>query len=305
MVLFRPITVGDKEIITNYTLKSNFKNCDFSFSNMCSWRFLYDSEYAIIDGFLIIRFWIEEKSRLVYMYPIGVGDTVKVVRMIEEDSIANGHPLLLLGVTNDTREEIDKAFGKEFVYIKERNYFDYIYRREDLVTLAGKKYQAKRNHINKFINRYTYEYKLLTGELVSQCLELGDKWYNTHKTDEAGEALGNEQRSMKYALEHYNELGITGGAILVDGNIIAFTYGSPINGKTFGIHVEKADINYEGAYAIINKEFASRIPEQYEYINREEDLGIPGLRKSKMSYNPVIILEKYAAVKKYDKQEHR
>jgi Uncharacterized conserved protein len=304
MVLFRPITVGDKEIITNYTLKSNFKNCDFSFSNMCSWRFLYDSEYAIIDGFLIIRFWIEEKSRLVYMYPIGVGDTVKVIRMIEEDSIANGHPLLLLGVTNDTREEIDKVFGKEFVYIKERNYFDYIYRREDLVTLTGKKYQSKRNHINKFINRYTYEYKTLTGELVSQCLELGEKWYNTNKTDEDRKALGNEQRSMKYALEHFNELGITGGAILVDGNIIAFTYGSPINGETFGVHVEKADINYEGAYAIINKEFASRIPEQYEYINREEDLGIPGLRKSKMSYNPVIILEKYAAVKKYDKQEN-
>lgn len=103
---------------------------------------------------------------------------------------------------------------------------------------------------------------------------------------------------MTYALNHFDELGLLGGALLVDGKVIAFTFGAPINHDTFGVHVEKADVNYEGAYTVINQEFASRLPEEFIYVNREEDLGIPGLRQAKLSYNPVILLEKSAAIKK-------
>lgn len=295
---FKPITIDDKEIITSFTLPSNYRNCDYSFANICSWRFLYDSEYAVVDGCLLIRFWIEDKTRVVYMTPIGQGDLKQAIELLEADSLEHGHPLCMLGVTSDAKEELEKAIPGGFFYIPERNYSDYIYLREDLAGLKGKKFQSKRNHINNFNKKYTYKYIPITPELVPECLLLEGKWYKANLDYIDEEDMNDEHHSMTYALNHYNELGLIGGGICVDNQIVAFAFGAPINHNTFGVHVEKADINYEGAYAVINKEFASRLPEEYIYVNREEDLGIPGLRQAKLSYNPVILLEKSAAIKK-------
>lgn len=295
---FKPITLNDKEVITSYTLPSDYRNCDFSFANMCSWRFLYDSEFAIVEGFLTIRFRIEDKSRYAYMMPVGRGDLRKMIALLEEDASRHGHPLLLLGITPDAQKELEAALPGEFRYIPERDYFDYIYLREDLVNLTGKRYQAKRNHINKFKKSYPYMYMPITPELVPECLELECKWYKANLTEEDQEELSYERRSITYALKHFNELGLIGGAICQNHQIIAFSFGMPINHNTFGVHIEKADTRFEGIYALINQEFAAHLPEQYIYINREEDLGIPGLRKAKLSYYPYELLEKNAAVKK-------
>jgi len=295
---FKPISLGDRDIITSFTLAGDYRNCDFSFANMCSWRFLYDSEFALVDGFLVIRFFIEDKSRKAYMMPVGKGDLKRILSLLEEDSLKEGHPLLLLGITPDARKELENVMPGKFHYIPERDYFDYVYLREDLVKLTGKKYQSKRNHINKFKNSYRYEYMPITPELVPECLELENKWYKANRTDEDREELSYERRSITYALNHFNELGLIGGAICQDHQIIAFSFGMPINHNTFGVHIEKADTSYDGIYALINQEFASHLPEEYIYINREEDLGIPGLRKAKLSYNPHELLEKYAVVMK-------
>ncbi|WP_251968049.1 phosphatidylglycerol lysyltransferase domain-containing protein [Parabacteroides sp. AD58] len=297
---FKPITIDDKEVITSFTLPSPLRNCDLAFSNMCSWRFLYLSEYAVYKNFLLIRFYIEEKNRkrIAYMRPIGNGDFRDALLQLEEDSWQHGHPLLMLGVTPISKDLLEEAFPGEFSYIPERDYFDYIYLREDLATLKGKKFQAKRNHVNKFKKQYAYEYEPLTAELVPECLEFEAKWYKANRTDDDQEELTDERKSMIFALNHFKELNLLGGAIRIDHKLVAFTFGSPINQDTFGVHVEKADTDYDGAYSIINQEFASRIPEQYVYVNREEDLGIPGLRKAKLSYNPTILLPKAAVIKK-------
>lgn len=297
-ISFKPITIDDKELITSFTMSSNYRNCDFSFANMCSWRFIYDSEYAVSDGFLLIRFWIEEKSRIAYMMPIGQGDLDRAISFLEEDSLKHGHPLCMLGITPDAKDELEKVFPNKFYYISERDYFDYIYNREDLILLKGKKYQSKRNHINSFKKQYAYEYISITPDIVPQCLELECKWFRANHTEDDDEELNDERRSLTYALQHFDELGLIGGAIRVDTQIVAFSFGAPINRNTFGVHVEKADILYDGAFTLINQEFASHLPEQYLYINREEDLGITGLRQAKLSYNPTILLEKYAVVKK-------
>ena len=297
---FKPITIDDKEVITSFTLPSPLRNCDLAFSNMCRLRFLYQSEYAVYKNFLLIRFYIEEKNkkRIAYMRPIGNGDFRDALLQLEEDSWQHGHPLLMLGVTPISKDLLEEAFPGEFSYIPERDYFDYIYLREDLATLKGKKFQAKRNHVNKFKKQYAYEYEPLTAELVPECLEFEAKWYKANRTDDDQEELTDERKSMIFALNHFKELNLLGGAIRIDHKLVAFTFGSPINQDTFGVHVEKADTDYEGAYSIINQEFASRIPEQYVYVNREEDLGIPGLRKAKLSYNPTILLPKAAVIKK-------
>lgn len=297
-IQFKPITVADRAQITAFTLTSELQNCDLAFANMCSWQFLYGSEYAVHEGFLLIRFWIENKKRIAYMRPFGEGDFRRAVGWLEADSLQHGHPLCLLGVTPRTKRLLQELFADDFAFIPERDYFDYIYLREELATLRGKKLQPKRNHVNRFKKQYAYEYLPLTPALVADCLAFEKQWYRQNHTEEDAGELSAERRSMTFALEHFEALGLTGGMLRVGGCPVAFTYGSPINATTFGVHVEKADTAYEGSYAVINQEFAARIPETFTYVNREEDLGIPGLRQAKLSYNPVLLLEKCAAIKK-------
>ncbi len=298
MLTFKSIEIEDKKTITDYTYSSNLPNCDYAFANMCSWRFLYNTEFAVQDGFLFIRFYIEEKKqkRLVYMFPVGDGDLQHAISLMEKDSETSGHPLLILGVTSENKNNIEKLFLRQFRFIVERDYFDYIYLRDDLIQLKGKKYQPKRNHINQFIKQYDYTYLPVTKDIISECKQLGQIWYEANKAAENNKDLLHEQSSMTFALEHFDALGLQGGAIVVENNIVAFTYGSPINQVTFGVHVEKADIRYDGVFSLIGREFSKRIPQQYVYINREEDLGIPGLRQSKLSYHPFLLLEKNAAI---------
>ena len=295
---FKPIEIGDKALITSFTWPSDFQNCDFSFANMCSWRFFYDSEFTIAEDQLLIRFKIEKMSRFAYMMPVGKGDLGKAIGLLEEDALAHGHPLCLLGITPDAKERLEALFPLRFMYIPERDYFDYIYLKEDLAFLRGKKFQQKRNHINNFKKRYAYEYVELSGDMIGECLELEGLWFRASQAKEDVDELSDERRSMIFALEHFNELGLVGGAIRVDGQMVAFTFGAPINHQTFGVHVEKANVNYEGAFTIINQEFCAHLPSGFIYVNREEDLGIPGLRQAKLSYQPFLLLEKSAAVKR-------
>jgi hypothetical protein len=297
---FKPIEVSDKELITKYTYKSDFKNCDFAFSNMCSWQFFYESEFSIEDDFLFVRFRVPNKTheRLAYMFPVGGGNIRQAIEKLEDDAESLENPLVMLGMTNESKELLDNIFPEKFVFMADRNYFDYIYLRENLTSLAGKKLQPKRNHINKFNRLYKYEYIPITPEIAPECMALEQEWLKANVSDEYRDALTNERRSMCFALRNFEQLGLTGGAILIDNKIVAFTYGSKINRDTFGVHVEKADINYDGIFSVINQEFVSRLPDEFTYINREEDLGIEGLRKAKLSYNPVLLLEKTSAVKR-------
>ncbi len=301
MLTFKDITPADKNLITSFTMNSNRRNCDLSFSNLCSWKFLYNTQFAVVEGFLIFKFWVEGK--LAYMMPLGNGDLKSVLKKLEKDANEEGHPFCMLGVCSSMRTELETIMPGQFVFTEDRDYADYIYLRSDLATLKGKKFQPKRNHINKFRNTYPdYTYIPITPERIPECLELEAEWCKENNCDQQ-EGTGNERRALIYALQHFQELGLTGGILHAGDRMAAFTFGMPISQDTFGTHVEKADTSIEGAYAMINYEFANHIPEQYLYINREEDLGIEGLRKAKLSYQPVIILPKYMACLKSQPME--
>lgn len=288
MIAFRDITIQDKDTITAYTMNSCRRNCDLSFSNLCSWRFLYHTKFAIINNFLVFKFWAGDE--LAYMMPVGEGNLEEVLNELIEDARQEGEPFCMLGVCSCMREDLEAIMPGQFGFTVDRDYADYIYLRSDLATLKGKKFQSKRNHINKFRNTYPdYKYSPITKDRIQECLELEAKWCKANDCDQQ-EGTGNERRALIYALNHFEELGLTGGILHVNGQIVAFTFGMPINKETFGVHVEKADTSIDGAYAMINYEFANHIPEQYIYINREEDLGIEGLRKAKLSYHPETIL---------------
>lgn len=293
MIPFKDITLEDRELIQSFTLNSQRRNCDLSFANLWSWLFLYQTKFAVMDGFLLLRFYAGEE--LAYMMPVGTGDVKPVIEALIEDAVQQGAKFLMLGVCVGMKADLEIAMPGRFVFTEDRDYFDYIYMRSDLATLKGKKYQSKRNHINKFKSQYpNYEYKELTPDLVPECLKLEEEWCRANNCDEQV-ALGAERASMISALLNMEALGLTGGVLHVDGKIAAFTYGTPINHETWDVCVEKADTEIEGSYTMINNEYANHIAEQYIYINREEDLGLEGLRKAKLSYHPTILLEKCIA----------
>ena len=293
MISFHPIAIEDKPLVEKYTLQGKRQNCDLSFANLYSWRFLYRTQVAEKDGFLLFRFYVDEE--LTYMMPVGEGDPCPIIEELIEDAQSKHARFRMTGICANMLEMLKTHFSSRMTFTSDRDYADYIYLRTDLATLSGKKYQPKRNHVNRFKKSYPdHSYEPLSQELVNECLRLETQWCKANNCAE-NEALESERQSMTDALKHMEELNLLGGILRVDGKIAAFTFGAPINQETFDVCVEKANTEIEGAYAVINQEFASRIPEQYVYVNREEDLGIEGLRKSKLSYQPEILLEKYTA----------
>ena len=293
IIPFRPIGAADADVLRSFTMESRCMNCDMTVANLCSWQFLYHTEYAVVDGFLLLRFLLD--GQVTYMKPLGRGDLRHVLQLLVADARSLGDTLRMACVCPCAREVMEEAMPGAFAFSTNRDSADYIYLRERLVTLGGKKLQPKRNHINKFKRLYPdYEYRPLTAELVPDCLRLAAAWCCTNDCREQRAAMA-EQRMMAYALSHMAELHILGGALLVEGRMVAFTFGARINEEAFDICVEKADTSYEGAYAVINHEFASHLPEDITYINREEDLGLEGLRKAKLSYHPDLLLDKMTA----------
>lgn len=291
---FRPITLNARSEIMCYTLSGPYRNCDFAFANMYSWQFLYRSEYAVVEDTLFIRFYLDGR-RPAYMIPRGTRPLRESIALLRADASALGHTLCLLGISEEGRAAIDDACPGEFRFVVERDYADYIYLREELAALSGKRFQPKRNHINQFLKKYPdYRYLPLTSELVAECLRFEDEWLASQSG--SGEDLSFERQAITRALTRFDDLELSGGTLWVGGRLVAFTYGSPITDDTFGVHVEKADASFEGAYAMINREFARTLPAAYRYVNREEDLGIPGLRQAKLSYHPFRLQEKMAAI---------
>lgn len=292
---FCPITLEAQSDIIRYTRSGPYRNCDFAFANMYSWQFLYRTEYAVVEDTLFVRFYIDG-GRPAYMMPQGSLPLRESIAWLVDDAASLGHTLCLLGVSEESRSALNIVWPEAFRFVAERNYADYIYLREDLATLSGKRFQPKRNHINQFLKKYPdYRYLPLTAELVPACLRFEDIWFRASQAEYA-EDLSAERQAMTRALSHFDVLGLSGGTLWVGDRLVAFTYGSPITADTFGVHVEKADASVDGAYTMINREFARSLPADYRYLNREEDLGIPGLRQAKLSYHPFRLQEKMAAI---------
>lgn len=299
---FKLIGIEDKEIIEEYIIPSDERDCDLSFANLCSWQFITESSYAVMDGLLVIRF-AHPKWGHEYFMPMnkrGEADRAQALQVLEQlarEADTKQEPLCLRGVSPALEEELTGSRLGNFNFVKDRDYFDYVYQRQDLAELKGKHYQPKRNHVNKFKREYNFTAEPLTQQAVAECLEFEASWCRVHGYEE-DENILNERQAMVYAFEHWERLGLRGLVIRVEGKVAAFTFGAPINHDTFGVHFEKADIRIDGAYSAVNQFFAASLPEEYVYLNREEDLGIPGLRQAKLSYQPAFLLEKIRAVKK-------
>ena len=206
----------------------------------------------------------------------------------------------LKGINQEIADIIKINYKEKFIYEKERDLFEYIYDAESLRTLSGRKNKKKRNHVNTFLNLYKnrYEYKLLEKENFEECLELIDRWeQNKENIESSGhKELDEEILSIKEVFENYEKLkdNVKIAGVYIDNKLEAFTIGEKINENIALIHIEKANQNIKGLYQYINQQFLLNEFPNVKYVNREEDLGLDGLREAKLSYHPCKFIEKYS-----------
>ena len=236
---------------------------------------------------------------------VGAEDYGRVLTALHREAQQTGSLLRLVGMSSDDAVQFarwaeENGGEEQFAVCDNPDYRDYIYSVEDLSTLAGRKYQPKRNHINKFESKYEYEFRELTPQYFQECLCLECRWQlrkavmdnpDLAREHECKDTA--EKTAIRRAFDAYEELGLYGGVLLVDGHVAAFTYGSAMSEETFCTHIEKADAMLDGIFPMINRSFARALAERgFRYVNREEDMGLAGLRRSKQSFYPVCLQEK-------------
>lgn len=294
-IAFHPLTLADKELVEQRVFLSRCRSCDFNFMNLFSWRFMYETEVADHAGWLLFRFKVE--GRQAYHFPVGEGDLSEILLELIADAASSGCPFLMMGVSQEFLEMMEKALPGLFSATSDRAYSDYIYARRALETYVGKKLQPKRNFVNRFVRQHPdYEILPLSLDLVPRCVELDEMWMAQKEspTEVGRYTYSAERRSLLTVFDHWEALSSRGLVVRVKDRIVAFSYGAPINYDTFDVCVEKADKRVEGAFALICQAFVKSLPDQYLLINREEDLGLEGLRNSKLSYSPQLILHKFS-----------
>ena len=284
MLNFHTLTVSDRETVQAVTLKAGRRNCNYTFANLVGWQFWFHTEVCVLPDAVVLRFTFN--GQRAYMVCTAGDLQPEHISALVNDS---GGKLMLFGLEDSQVQAISQLPQFTIETEPQRNQYDYIYRRDRLATLQGKAYAAKRNHVNRFrIEHPDFEYRQLTPELFDECRRLSALWREEKEANDG--TIAAEQRVMETVFANWNALKMTGGCIFADGRMVAFTYGTAVTNDTFDVCVEKADRHIEGAFAIINQQFAEHLPEQFVYLNREEDMGIEGLRKSKLSYHPEILL---------------
>ena len=290
VISFKKVSFDDKEWIKERLEESNYMGCEYCFSNIYLWGSAFEFEIANHKGFLLIKAVVD--GEVIHYFPAGSGNLHQVIEDLIIDSQLNGETLVFGNVTDEHTPQIKKYFPNTFEYMEIRDSSDYIYLREKMVSLAGKKLHAKRNHINRFKDNPDWSFELITKENITECYGMSIVWTLKHF---GGNTHDSDFCAMQKSFDYFDELDLMGGLIRQNGEVVAFTMGTFLNTNTFVIHIEKAFHEIQGAYPMINQQFAMRLPEHIKYINREEDLGQEGLRRSKLSYYPEILLAKSTA----------
>ena len=293
---FKRPELEDKEIISSYFAKAPSRSCERTFANVYLWSRHYHVKYAIVEDALVF---MDDEFELAYAYPAGEPEAVKqALDRLMNYSKERGYPFKLYNVTEENFEQLESFYPGRFTVEYDRDEADYVYEQEKLATLAGKKLHGKRNHINKFKALYEdWDYESLSDENVEACFQMALKWRNQNGCEE--DAGKNAEMCVTLnALRLYKELDLQGGLIRVNGEVVAFCIGEPVCEDTFVVHVEKAFSDVEGAYPMINQQFVQHVCMDYRYVNREEDTGSEGLRKAKLSYRPVFLVDKGVVTEK-------
>lgn len=288
---FRKIDISDKPWITELLRKSDFRGCEYSFANNMAWHRLYETKICRYKDFYIS---CSEKDGLHFTFPAGEGDYKEVLTLLRKYAEERGVPFVVSSVLTENLPLFEEYFPDEYTVENDESGNDYIYLAENLRELRGKKYHGKRNHLKRFYEN-DWSYSKMTERDFDECIEFAVKSYNENMSYDDESSVG-EQFAINTFFNNFDALDLRGGVIRVGGKLEGFTIGSRINSDTMDIHVEKANAAINGAYTAIMNEFAKAESADFTYINREEDLGLEGLRRSKRSYCPEFMLVKNTVI---------
>ena len=280
---FRPLELTDAAVFDKAFREYPPTISEFTFTNLYAWRRAYGFSVSLLEDNLIIV--SESKGKKKFLLPIGPGVKKSLI-----EKIMTGAGVIFFRLPEETAKLFEGNL--RFSIQEDRDNFDYIYKNADLITLAGKKFDGKRNLIKKFESTYSYEYIQLDADNVHLCLDFEEAWC-TAKNCEAILGLSQERLAIRDMVEHFSLFGLTGAAIKVANRISAVCLAQKLNQETLVMHVLKAETQMTGLYQFMLHEFLIREAKDFRFVNLEQDLGIPGLRKAKLSYQPSSMAKKF------------
>jgi len=296
----KPIKITDKILFDEYFQKFPPEISEFTFTNLFMWRKYYNFLRMGFEGHLILfsndylknrrkPINTDSKDYIYFFPPIGPNPDKIIIELFENLENIEVHR-----VPEDICISLKKneKFSKlNLDCLEDRNNWDYVHNKEDILNLVGNKYRQNRRWLQKFLDNYDYEFKLLTEDLVEKTKELQLEWCELRACTE-DESLEAEHDAIYEALNNYKTLGFSGSLLCVENKCAAYTFGEMLNENTLVIHIEKAHMEYDGAYQAINNMFLKNCCVDAIYVNREQDLGIEGLRRAKESYKPIKMIKK-------------
>ena len=310
MIEWREIRLEDKPEIEDKICASGCHGADYSFANLYIWR----KAYKPLIAFGGTRLLVGMPEWNVYAYPKGDGDPSGPIEQLLEEAHGRGQKLLIRGLTEKTLQEFLPLYGDRFEISEDRNNADYIYSVDKLCNLPGRHLSSKRNHIKHFERNGEWEFHRISASSCGKFTSCGDcsgsrissiaeakAFVDEFYKEKNDPELADEAGAIEEMFEHYEALGFIGGLLFQNGQPVAFTAGTKLDNEVFDTHFEKALPGVEGAYTMVNREFARLVAAEYpdiKFFNREEDMGLEGLRKAKESYHPDILLMKYFAREK-------
>ena len=294
MLEFRPIEIDDRDEVQTLICASGCHGADYSFANLYIWRKIYKPLVAFMDTRMLL--YLGKPG--FYAYPKGDGDPRPSIEYMREEAHRNGAKLMMRGLTPKTLEELQEYYGEDaFAISEDRDNADYIYTTDKLRYLKGRKLSSKRNHLKHFDRNGPWHYDKVTQENLAEARAFVEEFYQEKDDPD----LAAESVAIGEMFDNYETLGFMGGLLFQNDRAVAFTAGTRLDQSTIDVHFEKALPGVEGAYTMINYQFANMVAEENPdilYFNREEDMGLPGLRKAKESYHPDVLLMKYYAEEK-------
>ncbi len=291
---FETIDLAKKSQFEPYLIDGKERGCEYSFANLYMWG-RQRGRIAFSQLLLFSQF----NRRSVYPYPAGPGDRKQALDAIIQDAKNRGIPCRITGLRPEDKETVESLYPGRFRFHTDRDSYDYVYDINELADLKGKKYQRKRNHYNRFRQNFPhYTVQPLTDALLPAVQAMAQQWFETRLQEDPEGDYHMERSAIRKALKYYKELDME-SLVLLDGEeVLAFTMGSRLSEDTLDVHFEKARPDADGAYTAINCEFARYIREKdpnIGFLNREDDMGLEGLRKAKLSYYPHHLVDKYWA----------
>ena len=288
---FKTLELDDKCIFDKFLMPYTFKTCEYSFTSLFIWRKGCDIQFAIFKDVLIIKK-TDFNGKYHFLQPIGYNknNLSEIIDELQDYKESNSMDYLFKDIETSFVQELDIFFPGKFNAIQDRDNFDYIYDSSKLVHLSGKKLHSKKNHLNNFVKNNDFSYAALTEDMARDCIITARDWCYKRGSDGY---LFYELKAIEELLKNIKKLDILGMVVYVDNKLSAFTIGEKINSEMALIHIEKADATINGLYTFLNKMFIETTFLDVPLINREQDLGIEGLRHAKLSYQPYKLEEKY------------